>query len=147
HLSLGELVLLLSSPSVTLLQVSSSSLIATSNSRSNPKTNQHNALPSLLSLSPLSLLLLLVASAAIPPTTSTETITTTTTGAELTPAHFHPSIAQGLWFVEHFSPYCGHFKHFKPTWEQLVREGEAEMPGVRMGTVDCVMHTANQTAS
>ena len=59
---------------------------------------------------------------------------------ELTPDTFGPSIKHGLWFVEHYSPYCGHCKYFKPTWEQLVVESEKETPTVRFSTINCILH-------
>jgi thioredoxin domain-containing protein 5 len=59
---------------------------------------------------------------------------------ELTPDTFDQTVRKGLWFIEHFSPYCSHCAHFKPTWEQLVGEAKEEIPEVKMGTVDCVMY-------
>ena len=58
----------------------------------------------------------------------------------LTPDTFDSTIQKGLWFIEHFSPYCGHCKHFKPTWEQLVAETQTEIPEVKTATVDCIMY-------
>ncbi len=41
-------------------------------------------------------------------------------------------------FVEHFSPYCTHCKHFAPTWEKLTEHYESmESPGVHLAQVDC----------
>ena len=59
---------------------------------------------------------------------------------ELTPETFGSSVKNGLWFVEHYSPYCGHCKHFKPTWEQLVVESEKEMPTVTLATINCIIY-------
>lgn len=59
---------------------------------------------------------------------------------ELTPDDFDHAVGKGLWFIEHFSPYCPHCRDFKPTWEQLVAEAKEEIPQVKMGTVDCIMH-------
>ncbi|KAH9483160.1 Thioredoxin domain-containing protein 5 [Psilocybe cubensis] len=70
-------------------------------------------------------------------------------GIELDPSTFSETIKEGLWFIEHFSPYCGHCKHFKPTWQQLVLDtrakgedglGGGEVPEVGMGVVDCTLH-------
>ncbi|PPQ86762.1 hypothetical protein CVT25_012407 [Psilocybe cyanescens] len=70
-------------------------------------------------------------------------------GIEFTPTTFSQTIREGLWFVEHYSPYCGHCKHFKPTWQQLVLDtrdkgdeglGGGEVPEVGMGVVDCIVH-------
>jgi thiol-disulfide isomerase/thioredoxin len=42
-------------------------------------------------------------------------------------------------FIEFFSPYCSHCKHFKPTWEKLVAEVEKSAdPGIHLAQVDCV---------
>ena len=60
--------------------------------------------------------------------------------SELTPETFGPTIKYGLWFVEHYSPYCGHCEAFKPTWDQLVVESEKELPSVRLGAINCAAH-------
>ncbi|KAG7446145.1 thioredoxin-domain-containing protein [Guyanagaster necrorhizus] len=38
----------------------------------------------------------------------------------LTPDNFDTTIARGVWFIEYFSPYCGHCRKFAPALEQLV---------------------------
>ncbi|KAK5686627.1 hypothetical protein LTS10_002749 [Elasticomyces elasticus] len=40
-------------------------------------------------------------------------------GTNLETAKFKESIATGYHLVEFFSPYCGHCKHFAPTWQTL----------------------------
>jgi thiol-disulfide isomerase/thioredoxin len=50
--------------------------------------------------------------------------------------NFKTAIAKGVWFVEHYSPYCGHCKAFAPTWEKLAEESE-NYPGVELAQVDC----------
>ena len=67
--------------------------------------------------------------------------------SELTPETFGPSINYGLWFVEHYSPYCGHCKAFKPTWKQLVVDSEKEMPTIKLSTINCIMHGGATSAS
>ena len=57
---------------------------------------------------------------------------------ELTPDTFDAAVAKGLSFIEHFSPWCGHCKHFKPMWEQLVAETQTEIPEVKTATINCV---------
>ncbi|KDR74372.1 hypothetical protein GALMADRAFT_250250 [Galerina marginata CBS 339.88] len=78
----------------------------------------------------LSTSFLLLAFSAVIPVSSTE----------LTPETFKQTVDKGLWFIEHFSPYCSHCKHFKPTWDQLVVEAKTEVPSVKLATVDCIMH-------
>ncbi|KAJ3572597.1 hypothetical protein NP233_g2977 [Leucocoprinus birnbaumii] len=59
---------------------------------------------------------------------------------QLTPANFKESTEKGLWFVEHFSPFCVHCRRFAPTWEKLVGESESEIPSVHLAQVDCSVH-------
>lgn len=59
---------------------------------------------------------------------------------DLNPANFKPTIAKGLWFVESFSPHCHHCIAFAPTWEQLTKDAEKELPTVNFGQVNCVMY-------
>ncbi|TDL14658.1 thioredoxin-domain-containing protein [Rickenella mellea] len=59
----------------------------------------------------------------------------------LTPENFKSTIAEGVWFIEHFSPYCHHCKEFAPTWEKLVEENTASPdPGIRLAQVNCAVH-------
>ncbi|KAJ7741455.1 protein disulfide isomerase [Mycena maculata] len=62
--------------------------------------------------------------------------TASTLKPPLTPDNFKPTIAKGVWFVEHFSPYCGHCRAFLPTWEKLVEQSE-NSAGVQLAQVDC----------
>ncbi|KAI0765574.1 thioredoxin-domain-containing protein [Irpex lacteus] len=58
----------------------------------------------------------------------------------LTPANFKETIAKGVWFIEHFSPYCGHCRQFAPTWEQLVEENQKQDdPGIHLAQVNCAV--------
>ena len=59
---------------------------------------------------------------------------------ELTAVTFAKTVEHGLWFIEHYSPYCHHRRHFKPVWEQLATESAKEIPQVKLATVDCVVH-------
>ncbi|TFK64723.1 protein disulfide isomerase [Pluteus cervinus] len=59
---------------------------------------------------------------------------------QLTPENFKESTAHGLWFIEHFSPYCHHCKEFKPTWDQLVEYTESSGMGITLAQVDCSVH-------
>lgn len=59
---------------------------------------------------------------------------------QLTPDNFKDSTGKGLWFVEHFSPYCGHCRNFAPTWEKLVEDCEKEIPSVHLAQVNCAVH-------
>ena len=60
--------------------------------------------------------------------------------AELTPTTFKESTANGLWFVEHFSPHCSHCRNFAPTWEKLVVDMEKETPSVSLAQVNCLLY-------
>ncbi|KAI0083659.1 hypothetical protein BDY19DRAFT_998387 [Irpex rosettiformis] len=44
----------------------------------------------------------------------------------LKPANFKDTIVKGVWFNEHFSPYCGHCHKFAPTWKQLVAKNQKQ---------------------
>ncbi|KIM20922.1 hypothetical protein M408DRAFT_118006 [Serendipita vermifera MAFF 305830] len=83
----------------------------------------------------LSAFLLLVASSPLP-------VDSKATGAspelrQLTAATFDESTKHNTWFVEFFSPWCGHCKAFKPTWEELVISRE-DHPRLSLAQVDCV---------
>ncbi|PLW20651.1 hypothetical protein PCASD_17112 [Puccinia coronata f. sp. avenae] len=41
-------------------------------------------------------------------------------GDQLNENSFDSSIQHGLWFIECYSPFCPHCKHFAPTWIELV---------------------------
>ncbi|KAG6836914.1 hypothetical protein H0H93_001280 [Arthromyces matolae] len=56
---------------------------------------------------------------------------------QLTPDTFKPSISSGLWFIEFFSPYCGHCRNFAPTWEKLVEAVADQKLPVTLAQVDC----------
>ncbi|KAG7096483.1 hypothetical protein E1B28_003913 [Marasmius oreades] len=58
---------------------------------------------------------------------------------ELTTENFKSTVANGVWLIEHFSPYCGHCKKFAPTWDMLVKDNEAQSdPGIRLAQVNCI---------
>ncbi|KAI0666173.1 thioredoxin-domain-containing protein [Trametes maxima] len=59
----------------------------------------------------------------------------------LTPDNFESTISEGVWFVEHFSPYCGHCRNFAPTWKQLVEQTESKPdPGIHLAQVNCAVN-------
>ncbi|EGO04191.1 hypothetical protein SERLA73DRAFT_173630 [Serpula lacrymans var. lacrymans S7.3] len=59
----------------------------------------------------------------------------------LTPEDFKQTISEGVWFVEHFSPYCGHCQKFEPTWMNLVEEFEKSSdPGIHLAQVNCAVN-------
>lgn len=66
---------------------------------------------------------------------------------QLTPANFKESTENGLWLVEHFSPYCIHCRRFASTWENLVGDCEKEIPSVRLVQVDCSAYGGVSPAS
>ncbi|PIL36535.1 hypothetical protein GSI_00224 [Ganoderma sinense ZZ0214-1] len=59
----------------------------------------------------------------------------------LTPDNFDSTVAHGVWFIEHFSPYCHHCRAFAPTWTQLVQENDKKAdPGIHLAQVNCAVH-------
>ncbi|KII96123.1 hypothetical protein PLICRDRAFT_49017 [Plicaturopsis crispa FD-325 SS-3] len=59
----------------------------------------------------------------------------------LNPDNFNETVSTGVWFIEHFSPYCHHCRDFAPTWDKLVEENEASAnPGIHLAQVNCAMH-------
>jgi len=60
---------------------------------------------------------------------------------EFTPDNFKSTIASGIWFIEHFSPYCGHCRQFAPTWEELVKYNDEQTSnGIELAQVNCAVH-------
>ncbi|KAH9927854.1 thioredoxin-domain-containing protein [Amylocystis lapponica] len=58
----------------------------------------------------------------------------------LTPDNFQETISHGVWFIEHFSPYCRHCREFAPTWSQLVEDNQKSVdPGVQLAQVNCAV--------
>ncbi|KAJ7717005.1 hypothetical protein B0H16DRAFT_1800296 [Mycena metata] len=84
---------------------------------------------------PISLLLtcLALASAKSPVQTSSLEV-------PLVESDFNSTIAAGMWFMEFYSPYCGHCRAFAPTWEKLVVTDP--VPGVQYARVDCTVSGA-----
>lgn len=103
----------------------------------NPKLQLLRPSPMLLTMLfalrelPVSILLtsFALASAALPAQTAS-------LKPPLTPENFKTTISKGVWFIEHFSPYCGHCRAFAPTWEKLVKQSE-DSAGVQLAQVDC----------
>ncbi|KAF9782145.1 thioredoxin-domain-containing protein [Thelephora terrestris] len=62
-------------------------------------------------------------------------------GVDLDPDNFLEVTSVGTWFVEFFSPYCGHCRQFEPTWKELVTE-VYKMPNspLSMGRMNCAVH-------
>ncbi|KAI5119626.1 hypothetical protein M0805_007890 [Coniferiporia weirii] len=59
----------------------------------------------------------------------------------LTPDNFDTTVANGAWFIEHYSPYCHHCRQFAPTWEKLVQHYESmESPGVHLAQINCAVN-------
>jgi len=60
-------------------------------------------------------------------------------GQQLNEENFDATTHKGLWFIECFSPFCPHCKHFAPTWIKLVDKMKHYEPaGLKMGQVDCI---------
>ncbi|KIY69040.1 thioredoxin-domain-containing protein [Cylindrobasidium torrendii FP15055 ss-10] len=72
-------------------------------------------------------------------TCSAVPVNTETVLRALNPENFKTSVANGVWFVEHYSPYCGHCRHFAPTWEELVKISETDVQGVTLAQVNCAV--------
>ncbi|KAI0665366.1 thioredoxin-domain-containing protein [Trametes maxima] len=93
----------------------------------------------LFSLARLSFTLLtssVILASAADPVESTETELLV-----LTPDNFGSTISEGVWFVKHFSPYCGHCRNFAPTWKQLVEQTESKPdPGIHLAQVNCAVN-------
>ncbi|KAH7930318.1 thioredoxin-like protein [Leucogyrophana mollusca] len=63
------------------------------------------------------------------------------TSTVLTPQTFKETISKGVWFIEHFSPYCGHCRKFEPTWMKLVEEFEKPGgPKIHLAQVNCALN-------
>ncbi|ORZ02631.1 thioredoxin-like protein [Syncephalastrum racemosum] len=60
---------------------------------------------------------------------------------ELTASDFAATTEQGIWFVEHYSPYCPHCVQFAPEWQNLADAFEdlQETKGFFFGKVDCTV--------
>ncbi|KAH9896139.1 thioredoxin-like protein [Cubamyces lactineus] len=73
--------------------------------------------------------------------TALPTKSSTTELLILTADNFESTIAEGVWFIEYMSPYCGHCRSFAPTWERLVeKNGEKADPGIYLAQVNCAAH-------
>ncbi|KAH9813546.1 thioredoxin-like protein [Melampsora americana] len=60
-------------------------------------------------------------------------------GIQLSESNFDQSIKNGLWLIEHYSPFCVHCKHFAPTWVKLCEAVKPfETRGLHMAQVDCI---------
>ncbi|KAI0061344.1 thioredoxin-like protein [Artomyces pyxidatus] len=55
----------------------------------------------------------------------------------LTPDIFKPTISEGYWFIEYFSPWCHHCRMFAPTWEELVSDYEGT--AVHLAQINCAV--------
>ncbi|KAG2130452.1 thioredoxin-like protein [Suillus bovinus] len=59
----------------------------------------------------------------------------------LTPQDFNQTIADGVWFIEHFSPYCRHCRNFEPTWNRVVDKFEKKPDlGIHLAQVNCALN-------
>jgi protein disulfide-isomerase-like protein len=59
----------------------------------------------------------------------------------LTPQDFKQTIADGIWFIEHFSPYCRHCRNFEPTWNRVVDKFEKNPDlGIHLAQVNCALN-------
>ncbi|EGG06426.1 uncharacterized protein MELLADRAFT_86629 [Melampsora larici-populina 98AG31] len=60
-------------------------------------------------------------------------------GIQLSESNFDESIKNGIWLIEHYSPFCVHCKHFAPTWIELCEAVKPfETRGLHMAQVDCI---------
>ncbi|KAF8590271.1 thioredoxin-like protein [Ramaria rubella] len=59
---------------------------------------------------------------------------------QLTAGDFSTSTKHGVWFIEYFSPFCGHCRQFAPTWRRLVEHVESQTdPGISLAQVNCAI--------
>ncbi|ORZ17800.1 thioredoxin-like protein [Absidia repens] len=58
---------------------------------------------------------------------------------EMNKEMFDSLTSSGIWFVEHFSPYCHFCIAFAPTWKELTEEetGLATTHDIHFGSIDC----------
>jgi protein disulfide-isomerase len=67
--------------------------------------------------------------------------------ALLTSENFNSVTARGSWFVEFYSPYCPHCRHFAPTWDEVsehvtkeTKAGSGSTAGIGMAQVNCITY-------
>ncbi|KAF8509427.1 thioredoxin-like protein [Hysterangium stoloniferum] len=59
---------------------------------------------------------------------------------QFTNADFSDTKPEGRWFIEFYSPFCPHCRHFAPTWERLVDHiASQDDPGISLARVNCVV--------
>jgi thioredoxin-like negative regulator of GroEL len=58
---------------------------------------------------------------------------------ELTFENFETKVANGIWFIKHYSPYCKHCTELAPVWNEIAEKMPRQYNGrVNFGSVDCV---------
>ncbi|MBW0480457.1 hypothetical protein O181_020172 [Austropuccinia psidii MF-1] len=58
-------------------------------------------------------------------------------GTQLNEANYNSTIQKGLWFIEHFSPFCPHCQDFAPSWINLTKENN-QSSYLNFGQIDCI---------
>uniref|UniRef100_A0A7S0EYX9 Thioredoxin domain-containing protein n=1 Tax=Hanusia phi TaxID=3032 RepID=A0A7S0EYX9_9CRYP len=60
---------------------------------------------------------------------------------QLSESTFDAQVEQQPTFVKFFAPWCGHCKRLEPTWHALADKVDAEIPNVKIATVDCTVES------
>lgn len=78
---------------------------------------------------------------------ASDPIMTAAGSALLTGENFNSITSRGTWFIEFFSPYCGHCRAFAPTWDKVsehvskqMKEGKGKQAGINMAQVNCITY-------
>eukprot|EP01088_Endostelium_zonatum_P011408 TRINITY_DN25540_c0_g1_i1.p2 TRINITY_DN25540_c0_g1~~TRINITY_DN25540_c0_g1_i1.p2 ORF type:complete len:137 (-),score=28.25 TRINITY_DN25540_c0_g1_i1:188-598(-) len=60
----------------------------------------------------------------------------------LTEANFDEHIANGVWMIEFYAPWCGHCKRLTPIWDEFATSAKGK---INVGKVDCTVEKGLQS--